>query len=77
VVIVVRLLRGFDYAVDSYEIDGHYIELRRTSASGKQQLTTLPLEDILDIQQPSLNGNPMHLSRELMQTEAGKLPIES
>ena len=48
-VIVVRLRCGMDYAVDSYYIDVQYIELRRTSASGKQLLTILPLDDILDL----------------------------
>ena len=76
-VIVVKLLCGMDYVVDSYDIDGQYIELRRTSASGNQQLTTLPLEDILDLQSTSLIGNPMRLSGKLMHIKAGELRIES
>ena len=76
-VIVVKLRCGMDYAVDSYDIDGQYIELRSTSASGNQQLTTLPLEDILDLQSTSLIGNPMYLSGKLMHIKAGELRIES
>ena len=71
-VIVVKLRCGMDYAIDSYDIDGQYIELRRTSASGNQQLTTLPLEDILDLMTPSLLESPIHLHR-----KAGELSIES
>ena len=76
-VIVVRFLCGFDYAVDSYEIDGQYIELRRTSASGKQQFTILPLEDILDIQQSSLLESPMHLYVKQEHIQSAKLTMES
>ena len=76
-VIVVRLRYGMDYAVDSYYIDVQYIELRRTSASGKQQLTILPLDDILDLQSPSLIDNPMHIISKLEHDDAGGLSIES
>ena len=74
-VIVVRLRCDVEYAVDSYDIDGQYIELRRTSASGKQQLTTLPLEDILYLQSTSLVESPIHLTRKVEHTE--ELSIES
>jgi hypothetical protein len=67
-VIVVRLRSGIDYAVDSYDIDGQYIELRRVSESGRQQLTTLSLEDILDLQSPSMLESPVHLSKKLGHT---------
>jgi len=64
-IIVVRLRCGMDCAVDSYDIDGQYIELRRTSTSGKQQLTTLPLEDILDLSSPTLIDSSRHSIRDL------------
>lgn len=69
-VIVVRLRCGMDYAVDSYDIDGLYIELRRTSASGKQQLTTLPLEDILDLGSPILINGSGHTMKDLQNIDA-------
>jgi hypothetical protein len=75
-VIVVRLRCGVEYAIDSYDIDGQFIELRRTSASGKQQLTILPLDDILDLQSPSID-NPMHIISKLEHDDAGWLSIES
>jgi hypothetical protein len=75
-VIVVRLQCGMDYAVDSYAIDGQFIELRRTSASSKQQLTILPLDDILDLQSLSLIDSPKHLIRDLQNNYAG-ISIES
>jgi hypothetical protein len=65
-----------DYAVDSYDIDGQYIELRRTSASGKQQLTTLPLEDILDLQSLTRIDGPKHSISDLQINYAG-ISIES
>jgi hypothetical protein len=70
-VIVVRLQCGMDYAVDSYGIDGQYIELRRTSTSGKQQLTKLPLEDILDLESPLLIDNHDHSISDLQINYAG------
>ena len=76
-VIVVRLRCGMEYIVDTYDIDGLYIELRRTSASGKQQLTTLPLEDILDIQQSSLLESPMHLYVKQEHIQSAKLTMKS
>ena len=69
-VIVVRLRCGMDYAVDSYDIDGEYIELRRTSASGKQQLTTLPIEDILDLGSPILINSSGHTMKDLQNIDA-------
>lgn len=54
-VIVVKFRSGMDYAIDSYEIDGHLIELKRTSRSGKSQITILPLEDIPELQSPLLD----------------------
>jgi hypothetical protein len=45
-VITVKLRDGTDYAIDSYEIDGPFIELKRTSPSGKPQITVLPIDDI-------------------------------
>ena len=76
-VIVVRLRCGMNYAADSYDIDGQYIELRRSSASGKQLLTILPLDDILDLQSPSLIDNSMHIISKLEHDDAGGLSIES
>jgi hypothetical protein len=58
--IVVRLGCGINYAVDTYDIDGRFIELRRPSASGKPQLTTLPIEDVQDIQLQSIGDRSMH-----------------
>jgi hypothetical protein len=49
-VIVVKLRSGMNYAIDSYEIDGQLIELKRTSRSGKSQITILPLDDIPELQ---------------------------
>jgi len=69
-VIVVRLRCGMDYAVDSYDIDGEYIELKRTSASGKQQLTTLPIEDILDLGSPILINSSGHTMKDLQNIDA-------
>jgi hypothetical protein len=48
-VIIVKLRSGMDYAIDSYEIDGPLIELKRTSRSGKSQITILPLDDIPEL----------------------------
>jgi hypothetical protein len=75
-VIVVRLRCGVESAVDSYDIDGQYIELKRTSASGKLQLTTLPLEDILDLQSPTLIDSHEHLTSDLQNIDAS-ISIES
>jgi hypothetical protein len=75
-VIVVRLRCGMSYPVDSYDINGQYIELRRTSASGKQQLTTLPLKDILDLQSPTLIDSHGHLTSDLQNIDAS-ISIES
>ena len=75
-VIVVRLRCGMDYAIDSYDIDGQYIELRRTSAFGMQQLTTLPIEDILDLGPPILISSSGHTIRDLQNIEAN-ISIES
>ena len=75
-VIVVRLRCGMDYAVDSYYIDVQYIELRRTSTFGKQQLTILPLDDILDLQSPSLIDGPGHSIIDPQIVDAG-ISIES
>jgi hypothetical protein len=74
--IVVRLQCGMDYAVDSYGIDGQYIEFRRTSTSGKQQLTTLPLEDILDLSSPTLIDSSRHSIRDLQNIDVS-ISIES
>ena len=76
-VIVVILRCEMNYAVDSYAIDVQFIELRRTSVSGKQLLTILPLDDILDLQSPSLIDNPMHIISKLEHDDAGGLSIES
>jgi hypothetical protein len=75
-VIAVKLRHGIDYAVDSYYIDGQYIELRRTSAFGKQQLTTLPLEDILDLSSPTLIDSSRHSIRDLQDIDVN-ISIES
>ena len=75
-VIVVRLQCGVEYAIDSYDIDGQFIELRRTSASGNQQLTTLPLEDILDLQSLTRIDSPEHSISDLQINYAG-ISIES
>ena len=75
-VIVVRLRCGMDYAVDSYDIDGQYIELRRVSEFGKQQLTTLPMEDILDLWSPTMSNNPGHSMKDLANNYAS-ISIES
>ena len=65
-----------NYAVDSYAIDGQFIELRRTSTSGKLQLTILPLDDILDIQSLTRIDNPEHSISDLQINYAG-ISIES
>jgi hypothetical protein len=75
-VIVVRLRCGMDCAVDSYDIDGQYIELRRTSTSGKQQLTTLPIEDILDLGSPILINSSGHTIKDLQNIDTN-ISIES
>jgi hypothetical protein len=75
--IVVRLRCRINYAVDSYDIDGKFIDLRRTSTSGKLQLTKLPIEDVLDIESPSTVDNPMHSIRNWEQIETGGLSIET
>lgn len=53
-VIAVKLRDGTGYSIDSYEIDGVLIELKKTSQWGKSQITTLPLDDILELQFPVL-----------------------
>jgi hypothetical protein len=75
-IIVVRLRCGMDCAVDSYDIDGQYIELRRTSTSGKQQLTTLPIEDILDLGSPILINSSGHTIKDLQNIDTN-ISIES
>lgn len=75
-VIVVKLRCGIDYAVDSYDVDGQYIEFRRTSASSNQQLTTLPLEDILDLKSTTQIGGPEHSIMDPQNIDAD-IPIES
>ena len=75
-VIVVRLRCGMNYAVDSYAIDGQFIELKRTSASGKQQLTILPLDDIFDLQSPLLIDVHEHSIMDPQIIDAG-ISIES
>ena len=52
--ISVRLRDGRGYSIDSYEIDGVLIELKKTSRTGKSQITTLPIDDILELQFPML-----------------------
>jgi hypothetical protein len=74
--IVVRLRCGMNYTVDSYDIDGQFIELRRTSTSGKPQLTTLPIEDMLDIQSLSMGDSPMHSTGNNERIKAERLSIE-
>ena len=75
-VIVVRLRCGVEYAIDSYDIDGQFIELRRTSASGKQLLTILPLDDILDLQSPTRIDGPGNSIMDPQIIDAG-ISIES
>ena len=75
-VIEVRLWCGMDYAVDSYYIDVQYIELRRTSTFGKQQLTILPLDDILDLQSPTRIDGPGNSIMDPQIIDAG-ISIES
>ncbi len=53
-VIAVKLRDGTGYSIDSYEIDGALIELKKTSQWGKSQITTLPLDDIQELQFPML-----------------------
>ncbi len=53
-VIAVKLRDGTGYSIDSYAIDGVLIELKKTSQWGKSQITTLPLDDILELQFPML-----------------------
>ncbi len=53
-VIAVKLRDGTGYSIDSYEIDGVLIELKKTSQWGKSQITTLPLDDILELRFPML-----------------------
>ncbi len=45
---------GTGYSIDSYKIDGELIELKKTSQWGKSQITTLPLDDIVELQLPLL-----------------------
>ncbi len=54
-VIAVKLRDGTGYSIDSYEIDGALIELKKTSQWGKSQITTLPLDDIQELQFPLLH----------------------
>lgn len=74
--IVVRLRSGISYAVDSYDIDGKFIDLKRISTSGKLQLTTLPIEDVLDIKSPSMVDNPMRSISNWEQIETGGISID-
>jgi len=39
----------FVFSIDSYRANEEVIELKRTSPSGKSQLTVLPLDDLLDL----------------------------
>jgi hypothetical protein len=57
-------------------MDGQYIELRRVSASGKQQLTMLPLEDIFDLKSPTLIDGPGHSIIDLQNIDAN-ISVES
>ncbi|VVB69775.1 Uncharacterised protein [uncultured archaeon] len=58
-VIVVKLRNGPDYAIDSYDIDGQFIELRGTSPSGKPQITILPLDDVVELPAHLCLDNPL------------------
>lgn len=61
--ISVKLRDGIGYSIDSYEINGALIELKKTSRSGKSQITTLPIEDILELQFPMFRSlNPKALN---------------
>lgn len=53
-VIAVKMRDGTGYSIDSYEIDGRLIELKKTSHRGKSQITILPLDDVLELQFPLL-----------------------
>ena len=55
-VIAVKMRDGTGYSIDSYEIDGDLIELKKTSQWGKSQITILPLDDVLELQLPLLHS---------------------
>ena len=48
-VITVKLRDGMDYSIDSYRVKEEVIELKRTSLSGKSQITILPFDDVLEL----------------------------
>jgi hypothetical protein len=51
-VITFKLRYGIDYVVDSYEINGDVIELKRFSSCHKSQITILPLDDVPELPFP-------------------------
>ena len=53
-VITVKLRYGIDYPIESYEIKGDVIELKRISFCGQSQITILPLEDVPELPFPQL-----------------------